>query len=386
MDYSEKYDSQISIILPTYNESKNIIDMLKQITNSLPQNITSQTIVVDDNSPDGTGRLVEEYISTFKKITNHTIDVIHRTAKTGLSSAIFNGIQKATGDTIIVMDADHSHPPQIIPKMIDGLKKSHYDIVIASRYVKGGKIKDWTISRKIISKVATKIAQSFLNVEPKDPMSGFFAFKKNILKNSKFDLIGYKILLEILVKTKDVKILEIPYTYTDRKLGQSKLDTKIILDYVKSVWKLYRYGKNIKSDKRKSTSFLSKAARFYTVGASGLLVNFVSSFLLVAGIPTVWYIHANLVGIVSSILSNFILNKSWTFEDKDFSKKKTLSQFLKFGIFSTFGALIQLGMVFYLTETQSLPYHVSLIFAVLTAAFGNFMLNKKFTFKENFLE
>lgn len=386
MDYSEKYDSQISIILPTYNESKNIIDMLKQITNSLPQNITSQTIVVDDNSPDGTGRLVEEYISTFKKITNHTIDVIHRTAKTGLSSAIFNGIQKATGDTIIVMDADHSHPPQIIPKMIDGLKKSHYDIVIASRYVKGGKIKDWTISRKIISKVATKIAQSFLNVEPKDPMSGFFAFKKNILKNSKFDLIGYKILLEILVKTKDVKILEIPYTYTDRKLGQSKLDTKIILDYVKSVWKLYRYGKNIKSDKRKSTSFLSKAARFYTVGASGLLVNLVSSFLLVAGIPTVWYIHANLVGIVSSILSNFILNKSWTFEDKDFSKKKTLSQFLKFGIFSTFGALIQLGMVFYLTETQSLPYHVSLIFAVLTAAFGNFMLNKKFTFKENFLE
>jgi dolichol-phosphate mannosyltransferase len=377
---------KVSIIVPTYNESKNIIEILKQIKNSLPTNIISQTIVVDDNSPDGTGKIVEDYIQNFKNITNHTIDVIHRTAKTGLSSAIFNGIQEAKGETIIVMDADHSHPPQIIPKMIESLKKSHYDIVIASRYVKGGQIKDWTISRKMISKIATKIAKSFLNIETKDPMSGFFAFKKNILKNSKFDLIGYKILLEMLVKTKNVKILEIPYTFTDRKIGQSKLDSQTIFDYLKSVWNLYRYGKNIKTDNKKSTSFISKAARFYTVGATGLFVNLLSSYLLVTGIPDVWYIHANLIGIISSISSNFILNKFWTFEDKDFSKKKTLLQFFKFTTFSAMGAVIQLGMVFYLTETQNMPYHISLILAVLTAAFGNFILNKKYTFREKLLE
>jgi dolichol-phosphate mannosyltransferase len=376
---------KISIIIPTYNESNNIIEILKQIKNSIPKNIISQTIVVDDNSPDGTGRIVEDYIKNFKKITNHTIDVIHRTAKTGLSSAIFNGIQAATGETIIVMDADHSHPPQIIPKMIENLKKSHCDIVIASRYVKGGQIKDWTISRKMISKIATKIAKLFLNVEPKDPMSGFFAFKKNILKNSKFDLLGYKILLEMLVKTKNVKIMEIPYTFTDRKIGQSKLDSQTILDYITAVWKLYRFGKNVNNDK-KSTRFISKAARFYTIGATGLLVNLLSSYLLVSGIPDVWYIHANLIGIISSISSNFILNKYWTFEDKDFSKKKTLFQFIKFSAFSTLGAIIQLGMVFYLTETQNMPYYLSLIFAVMTAAFGNFVLNKKFTFKEKILE
>jgi len=379
-------DTQISIILPTYNESRNIVDILKQIKLSIPQSITAQTIVVDDNSPDGTGKIVEEYISNFKKITNHTIDVVHRKAKSGLSSAIFNGIQLAKGETIIVMDADHSHPPQIIPKMLESLKKSQYDIVIASRYVKGGQIKNWTISRKIISKVATKIAKSFLHVEPKDPMSGFFAFKKNILKNSKFDLIGYKILLEMLVKTNNANILEIPYTFSNRKIGESKLDTKIIVDYLKSVWKLYRFGKSVKSEKRKSVSFISKAARFYTVGASGLLVNLASSLLLTTGITEVWYIHANLVGIISSITSNFLLNKIWTFEDKDFSKKKTLSQFLKFSTFSTFGALIQLGVVFYLTEAHNIPYFLSLISAVLSAAFGNFILNKKFTFKEKILE
>ena len=377
---------KVSIIIPTYNESKNIIEILKQIKNSLPTNIISQTIIVDDNSPDGTGKIVEEYIQNFKKITNHTIDVIHRTTKTGLSSAIFNGIQKAKGETIIVMDADHSHPPQIIPKMIDSLKKSQFDIVIASRYVKGGQIKDWTIYRKMISKIATKIAKSFLNIEPKDPMSGFFAFKKNILKNSKFDLIGYKILLEILVKTNNVKILEIPYTFTDRKIGQSKFDTQTILDYLKAVWKLYRYGKNVKTDNKKSTSFISKAARFYSVGATGLLVNLLSSYLLVTGISDIWYIHANLIGIISSISSNFILNKFWTFEDRDFSKKKTLLQFFKFMTFSALGAMIQIGMVFYLTETQNMPYYMSLIFAVLIAAFGNFILNKKYTFKEKLLE
>ena len=378
--------TQVSIIIPTYNESQNIISMLKSITENIPKKISAQTIIVDDNSPDGTGKIVEEYVNNFKKITNHTIDVVHRKTKSGLSSAIFNGIQKAKGETIIVMDADHSHPPQIIPKMIESLKKSHYDIVIASRYVKGGQIKDWTKSRKAISKIATKIAKSFLHVEQKDPMSGFFAFKKNILKNSKLDLIGYKILLEILVKTKDVKTLEIPYTFTNRKIGTSKLDRKIIFDYLKSVWKLYRYGKKIKTNHSKSTSFISKAARFYTVGATGLIVNLFTSFSLVSTFPDIWYMHANLAGILLSISSNFILNKLWTFEDKNFSKKKTLSQFFKFSTFSALGALIQLGLVFYLTDTQNMPYHISLIFAVFVAAFGNFILNKKFTFNEKLME
>ncbi len=378
--------THVSIIIPTYNESQNIISMLKSIAEHIPKKISTQTIIVDDNSPDGTGKIVEEYINNFKKIKNYTIDVIHRKTKSGLSSAIFNGIQKAKGETIIVMDADHSHPPQIIPKMIESLKKSHYDIVIASRYVKGGQIKDWTKSRKIISKIATKIAKLFLNIEQKDPMSGFFAFKKNILKNSKLDLIGYKILLEILVKTKDVKTLEIPYTFTDRKIGTSKLDRKIIFDYLKSVWKLYRYGKKVKTNDIQSTSFISKAARFYTVGATGLIVNLFTSFSLVSIFPDIWYMHANLTGILFSISSNFILNKFWTFEDKDFSKKKALSQFFKFSSFSTIGALIQLGLVFYLTDAQNMPYHISLILAVSVAAFGNFILNKKFTFNEKLMD
>ena len=379
---SQSTNNTVSIILPTYNESQNIIHVIESIEKHLPKNFKSETIVVDDNSPDGTGKIVDEYLN-FKKIANNTIDIIHRTTKSGLASAILKGIQHATGDIIIVMDSDLSHPPQIIPKMLDSLKKYHSDIVIASRYVKGGGIEKWTLKRKLMSKVATKIAKLSLGVSAKDPMSGFFMFKKNLLHDLKFDGIGYKLLLEILVKTKGAKISEVPYTFTNRKFGTSKLDSSTIIDYFKSVSKLYLEGKtNETKESRKSIYFISKAARFYTVGATGLVVNYLTSLTFAGNIPELWFIHANVFGITASIISNFFLNKVWTFEDRNFTPKKTIVQFLKFIGFSSIGAAIQLGIVFSLIDQYQLSYPIALVIGVLSGAFGNFMLNKKFTFKE----
>ena len=374
---------QISIILPTYNESQNIVDILKSIRENIPKDILSETIVVDDNSPDGTGKIVEDYIKSIRKIAENTIDIIHRKAKDGLSSAILNGIQNAKGDTIVVMDSDFSHPPQIIPKLIEALKQYQCDLVVASRYITGGNIQGWTIKRKILSKIATIIAKKGLGVNTKDPMSGFFAFKKNIIKGLNFDALGYKFLLEILVKKKGIDVKEIPYTFEDRRLGSSKLDGSTIVDYIKSVWKLYRNGNSTEtSEKRKSVRFISKAARFFTVGASGLLVNYIVTMLFSSGLSELWYLHANIFGIIASISSNFILNKIWTFEDRDFSKNKVFSQYGKFSLFSSVGALVQLGMVFWLVDSYDVSYPIALITAIVTAAFSNFLLNKKLTFKE----
>ena len=377
---------QVSIILPTYNESQNIVKILKSIGENIPKDFHTETIVVDDNSPDGTGKIVEEYIQSIKKIAENTIDVVHRKAKDGLGSAILKGIQQAKGDTIIVMDSDFSHPPQIIPKLIESIKKYQFDIAVASRYINGGQIQGWSLKRKIISKFATMIAKKGLGIDTKDPMSGFFAFKRNIIKELNFDAIGYKFLLEMLVKTKGVNIKEIPYTFQDRELGSSKLGIKTILDYFKSVWKLYRYGKPFeKQEKRSSVKFLSKAARFYTVGASGFIVNYMISLLFAGGISDMWYLHANVIGIIASITTNFSLNKAWTFGDRDFGIKKTISQYGKFAIFSSLGALVQLGTVYTLVDNVEISYPIALILAVITAAFGNFVLNKKFTFKEKLL-
>jgi len=372
--------SQVSIIIPTYNESQNILKILKSIGENLLPNVPTQAIVVDDDSPDGTGRLVEEHLNNVKKIAGYTIDVIHRTAKKGLSSAILKGIQHAKGDTIVVMDSDFSHPPQIIPRMLDALKKYQCDIVVAS---KGGKIQGWPLKRKLMSKFATLIAKKGLGVRTADPMSGFFAFKRTLISGLKFDAIGYKMLLEILVKTKGVTIKEIPYTFTDRKFGSSKVTASTAFDYAKSVYKLYRYGKSIrKQEKRSSVRFLSKAGRFYTVGASGFVINYLMSILFAGGISDLWYFHANIIGIAISMTTNFILNKIWTFEDKDFSAKATIKQYSKFVGFSTLGAIVQLAMVFSLVEWHQMTYPLALFLAVAIAAFGNFVLNKKWTFKE----
>ncbi|MDH3191109.1 MAG: glycosyltransferase family 2 protein [Nitrosopumilus sp.] len=380
-------NGQISIIIPTYNESENIIKILRTIGEILPKNVPTQAIVVDDNSPDGTGKLVEDYLKNVKKMAHYTIEIIHRKAKDGLGSAILKGIQQAKGDTIVVMDSDFSHPPQIILKLIESIKKYQYDIAVASRYIKGGKIQGWSVKRKFMSKFATLIAKKGLGIDTKDPMSGFFAFKRNIIKGLNIDAIGYKILLEILVKTKNVNIKEIPYTFQDRELGSSKLSVKTIFDYYRSVWKLYRYGKPLeKQEKRSSVKFLYKAGRFYTVGASGFIVNYMISLLFVGGVYDLWYLHANVIGIMASISTNFILNKTWTFGDRDFRIKKTISQYGKFAMFSSLGALVQLGVVYFLVDNNEISYPLALIMAVIAAAFGNFVLNKKWTFKEKLLE
>src|SRR3972149_7644211 len=377
------FNNQISIIIPTYNESQNILQMIESILKIQFQKLSIQTIVVDDNSPDGTGKILEDYLRTMKQVAGHTIEVLHRKAKAGLSSAVLYGIEHAKGQTIVVMDSDLSHPPRVIPKMIETMNKSRCDIVVASRYIKDGKIVGWPITRKIISKTATKIAKVGLRVSIADPMSGFFAFQRHILEGLKLDAIGYKMLLEILVKKSGVSVEEIPYTFTERQFDNSKLGLSTILNYCYAVWKLYRFGGKARTaEKRNSVHFLSKAARFFTVGASGLGVNYLASFLFATSIVDLWYLYANIIGIVFSMTTNFLLNKTWTFEDRNFSLKRTMFQYVKFAGFSSFGALVQLGMVYNLVENSNLIYPIALILAVLTAAFCNFILNKKWTFGE----
>jgi len=380
---STTVNTEVSIIIPTYNESQNIKGILHLIKEHLPKNTIVEAIVVDDNSPDGTGKIAEDYFESLKEKAKYTVNVINRKTREGLSSAILKGVQQAKGKIIVVMDSDFSHPPHLIPKLVDMLKQSKTDIVVASRYLSGGSIQGWSIKRKIISKMGTIIAKRGLGIKESDPMSGFFAFNKDIIKGINFDAIGYKILLEMIVKVKNVSIKEIPYTFSDRENGKSKFGTKIIFEYIHAVGNLYRYGKKEhRNEERSSVKFVSKAARFFSVGASGLGINYLTSMLLTSNF-SMWYIHATILGIIFSITNNFLLNKYWTFEDREFTLKRTLVQYSKFVGFSSIGALVQIGMVYYLVDKLAIAYPIALVLAVATTAFSNFILNKKFTFKEN---
>lgn len=218
----------ISIVIPTYNERDRIEELVDRLSNTC-KNYEIEIMIVDDNSPDGTGKIADNLTKKYP------VKVIHRNGKLGLSSAVIDGISSSSGDAICVMDADLSHPPEMVPRLIEECKNS--DIVIASRYISGGSIKNWPFRRRIISYFATILAR--LLVKVKDPISGFFIFKRNVINGIVLDPIGFKICLEILARGNYKTVKEIPFTFHNRSKGKSKLDLKEILEYIRHIKKLY---------------------------------------------------------------------------------------------------------------------------------------------------
>jgi dolichol-phosphate mannosyltransferase len=393
-----------SIVIPTYNESDNIIRLITEIEKNIPKSDSTEIVIVDDNSPDGTGKLVENYIKEQKlndtkenlpNSKNHRVKLVHRSEKNGLIPAILDGVKQSSGVNILIMDADFSHPPEIIPRMMNELKLNPDTIIVGSRFVEGGRVIGWPKKRKLLSRGASTLARFGLNVKSvKDPMSGLFALPRTLIQNISIDTKGYKILLEILVKNKQVPIIEIPYTFTDRQSGKSKMSYNVIFNYAEAIWQLYWHGQKSGQVKiseqinEKSVLFLSKVGRYYTVGISGLIINYIVSFLLANDVANsirllsnVWYLEASIVGAAISSTSNFILNKYWTFEDRRFDVGSTARQYLSFIGMSAVGLIIQISFLYYMVE-NFVPYRISLIVAIAVATTINFILNKKFTFKE----
>ena len=393
-----------SIVIPTYNESENILRLISEIEKNLPTNDFTEVIVVDDNSPDGTGKLVEDCITkkgikakekNSSHTKNHILKVVHRTGKEGLIPAILDGVRQSSGTNVLIMDADFSHPPEVIPKMMSELKRNPNSIVIGSRYIEGGKVVGWPARRKILSKGASTLARLGLNVKNvKDPMSGLFALPRELIQNISIATKGYKILLEILVKNKEIPVIEVPYTFTDRQSGKSKMSYNVIVNYAEAIWQLYQHGQ--KSDRvkiseqvnKRSVRFISKVGRYYTVSISGLVINYIVSFLLANDVANSirllsneWYLEASIIGAIISMTSNFFLNKYWTFEDKRFEVRSTGRQYLSFIGMSAIGLIIQISLLYYMVE-NFVPYRMSLIISIAVATTINFILNKKFTFKE----
>ncbi|MCZ7380322.1 MAG: polyprenol monophosphomannose synthase [Candidatus Methanoperedens sp.] len=223
---------EISMVVPTYNESENIENLLRAVSKTL-EGYDYEIIVVDDNSPDGTAGIIQEYAAGVDRIR-----LLVRSGKLGLGSAILDGFRMAKGNYFLMLDADLSHRPEDIKRLIDNRKGA--DIVIGSRYIKGGKIIGWPLKRRIISRSAVVLAKNLFRLKVKDPVSGFALYKKEIFERQsrKLDPIGYKLLLEILVKSQELTVTEIPITFLERKNGQSKLNTDEIINFIKLCWRL----------------------------------------------------------------------------------------------------------------------------------------------------
>lgn len=226
----------VSIIIPTYNEFNSLEKLIQQIFENLKtEEISAEIIIVDDNSPDGTGKLAEKLKNNYSHLK-----VIHRPKKMGLASAVIDGIKISEGEIIGVMDADLSHELKAVPALIKAITKENVDLAIGSRYVQHGKITNWPLIRKITSLVAILLAKPVTKV--KDATSGFFFIRRSCLDDVKLNPIGFKIGLEIFVKAKYNTFKEVPYTFTDRKKGKSKFNFKEILNYLAQLYQLTIYS------------------------------------------------------------------------------------------------------------------------------------------------
>ncbi len=221
-----------TVIIPTLNEEHNIEKIIRSIYSSLGVDGTS-VIIVDDNSTDRTHEIVRDLMKKYQGLR-----LIIRTDERGLATAVRRGALEAGPGPVVVMDADLSHDPKYIPEMLSKITDG-YDLVIGSRYINGGKIINWPGHRIAVSRVATWLARLLLRVHVKDPMSGFIACRSRDILIKSIEFADYKLLLEILVKNRHLRVTEVPITFRNRVRGKSKLDEVTIFLYLGLILRLF---------------------------------------------------------------------------------------------------------------------------------------------------
>jgi dolichol-phosphate mannosyltransferase len=229
----------LSVVVPTYNEREHLEDLINRIFDawqgSAEAAVTGgvEVIVVDDNSPDGTGAHADEIARRL------AVRVVHRQQKLGLGTAVMAGVEVAQGRLVAVMDADLSHPPQLLPRLVSTLRETNADFVVASRYVRGGSNADLLL-RRVMSRTACGLARSLTPV--RDAMSGFFVLHADRAKAARTVAGGFKICLELLVRTAPRTVVELPYVFVGRTAGASKMSLGEALGFLQQLWDLSRFN------------------------------------------------------------------------------------------------------------------------------------------------
>ena len=357
----------VSIIVPTYGEAENLRLLIPQICEAMkPTGTSFEIVVVDDACGDDTEEVMAEHVAAGRPAR-----LITRVDERGLSSAVIRGFREAEGEMLICMDADLSHPPEAVPRIVEALGEQGVDFVIGSRYVPGGSTDEsWGLFRWLNSKVATLMARPF--TKARDPMAGFFA-----LRNERFRAaaplspVGYKIGLELIVKCNCKTIREVPIYFADRQIGESKLSLREQLNYVKHVKRLadYRYGA------------FSQFMQFCFVGATGTVVDLGSLLILLA--MSLSLAPARAIAILIGMTWNFAMNRRLTFS---YSRTGNIfTQYICFVLSCTVGAVVNWVITMSLAVWGSKPLEEHVLIAsfvgILVGLVFNFVFSRFWVFK-----
>jgi len=361
----------ISLVIPTYNERRNIIPLIRRVTFALQRTTDEfEIIVVDDDSPDGTWQVAEELAKG-----NPHLRVIRRQGEKGLATAVVAGWKAAEGEILGVMDGDLQHPPEALPDLIDSILTSHADIVVASRHVYGGGVSQWSLIRRFISWTAASIATLMLPgilQAVRDPMSGYFLIKRSVIESVNLRPEGYKILLEVLARGNYRTVVEVPYIFEERKEGGSKLGPKQYSEFFTHLAHL-----------AVETGQMGRFLRFCTVGLSGVFVNegVLRFFTKTGGL---YYVYSSILACEMAIITNFLLNEFWTFRDRSSQRPDVanrLRRLLRFNLICTVGVILNVALLWALTNLAGLYYLISNLFGIGVSTLWNYGLNSNITWE-----
>ena len=345
----------VSIVVPTLNEAENIDELLLRIAAACSSAIYNlEVIIVDDASTDGTRDVVK------KNQFRLPVRILHRTEKQGLASAIIDGAAIAKGDIVVVMDADLSHPPEAIPNLITAVMSGGCDMAIGSRYVPGGSTPSWVFSRRVASRLAKFLAWPFSDV--KDPLSGFFAVRRDRLLQMKKDVPGFKLGLELLSGGDDsLRTVEIPIEFHDRCRGKSKLGPRVVWQYIHQL--IILAGGNVSA----TTGF-----RFMLVGLLGLVTDLLIFQILFSNGFTLAVAHTTSFFVAT--IANYVMNSRWAFTNvSGEALPPGLKRYPMFLFVALLAVFMRGGVLASLTQVSGLPPQTAILFAIGAAALVNYI-------------
>ncbi len=357
---------ELSIVVPTLNEVGNIELLCNKISNALKE-INWEIIFVDDNSADGTKELLNQISSQYPHIR-----AIHRTNRTGLSSACIEGMLASKAPIIAVMDADLQHDETLLPIMFAEFSKKTLDIAVASRFAAGAELGDFSAKRELLSNIGNLLSRLVLKVRLTDPLSGFFMLRKEVLHELSHRLYGkgFKILLDIFASSKKpLNFIEVPLRFNTRHSGESKLDTTTALEFIGLLChKLF--GKII------PVRFIL----FSLVGLTGIGVHLLVLTLLHIAINT-QFIWSQTIATYIAMTSNYFINNSFTYRDKKLHGKKLFFGLLSFYLVCSLGAFLNVAFASLLYE-KNIHWAIAGTAGALIGAVLNYALSSIFTWRK----
>ncbi len=354
---------ELSVIVPTFNERDNVLEIVRRLEVCL-EGIAWEVIFVDDDSVDGTAARVREAAQQ-----NRRVRCLQRIGRRGLSSACVEGMLASSAPYLAVMDGDCQHDETLLPRMLDILRAGDADIVVGSRYVDGGGIGTWNGSRARMSRLATRLGRAVIKQDLSDPMSGFFALRRDALESAvrKLSNLGFKILVDVMASSpRPLRLKEIPYEFRERRAGQSKLDSQAIWDYVMLL-----------ADKLIGHLVPVRFVAFMAVGTLGVLVHFAVLTALFRTM-SVSFTYSQSAAAIVAMTSNFGLNNALTYRDMRLTGWRWVKGWVSFILACSVGALANVGIASYLF-THATLWVLAAMAGILVGAVWNYAVTAMYT-------